>query len=258
MRTSMPMSLKVIQLLADGNKYREIELVKKYLVHEHARSLSQQFSEEKEEEDVKSFASLHVNSAKGNLGKVLDNLQGMGLVQCHRGVRPKYFLKWPESYYFCLKKVEAQEEILTLELNRLRYELHLAQYMLENSNSETESRKFKEKCQIIERKIIKKYDEQDLCRQTTAILTRYIEDFKSRNTLEEDATIVSMPWSPALAELMRIAKDIEPHCKSRVDAELLAFKLHPDLVKADREWNKAYGYCSESAKNRLSFFAKHS
>jgi len=244
----MPMSLKVLQYLADGKKYRTKEFVKKYLAFDLARSLSQRFNEKMEEDAVKSFASLHIDSIKGNLRKVLDNLAKFGLIQCDRGVKPKYFLKWPVSYDLCLKKVETQEEMLSAEINSLGFDLFSAHYMLENSNSESESRKFKEKCEILEKKIHKKFDEHDLCRQTAVILTKYIEDFKARNTLQESSTIVSMNWSPALAELMRIATNIEPRCKSRVDAELLASKLYPDLLKADREWQMAYGYCSENAK----------
>jgi hypothetical protein len=74
------------------------------------------------------------------------------------------------------------------------------------------------------------------------------EYYKSLQALKEGNPVVSMSWSPALADLMSIAKLIEPHCKSRLNAELAAFELHPELVEANWEWQRAYGYVSEASK----------
>ena len=100
------------------------------------------------------------------------------------------------------------------------------------------------------KKICKK---EDLYEVVELMFKNMIDDFnreynESLETLKEGDPVVSMSWSPALAELISIAKLIEPHCKSRLDAELAAFKLYPDLVEADREWQRTYGYVSEASK----------
>jgi hypothetical protein len=227
MKSSMPLSLKVLWLLADGKEYTQMDLIKKDKITPQALS---------------SIRGEPISIDRGNLSKTMNNLTRMGLVyrkkNLKKGMVDRYYLKWPDSYFKIVNKLRILEERCSIEMEILSWDLFGDR--ISNSKKEIQLKK----------RIQNIAADHESYRWAKYHFERKIEEYKKELQRKVDDDFfnehypIAEPWSPHLSKFKKLATLIRPLCKipdknhgpEEAFAELIVHQLRPELLEAHFKW----------------------
>jgi hypothetical protein len=222
----MPLSLKILWLLADGKEYTQRDLIKK------DATMPQVLADIRGE-------SIPMNP--GNLSKTMKNLRGIGLIKkkkiLKKGESNRYYLSWPDSYAKIINKLKKLEERCSIEMDLLIWDLR------EDDSSDSGKNDRMNKYKTIE-------VDYESYRWVIFQFEMIIEKFeKQQQKNGEEAFFnehypIAEPWSPDLSKFKNFALLIKPLCKmpeknhgpEDAFAELIVHQLRPELLEGHFKW----------------------